>query len=308
MRMVASGTRLVSGRRETALELYQIRYFLALSETLNFTRAAERCFVSQPALTKAIQKLEELLGGRLFDRTKNAVQLTDLGRAMLPNFQQIYATANQAREHARRLVREQREVIRLGVMCSIDIHQVLGRVSAFTEAHPAVDVQLSEGTLEDLIDRLDKHLVDVAVMSSPSDFPRRFSTTTLFEDAYVVAHARQHRFAGREAIALIELRDEPYCSRQNCEYSDHIDRVMQEMGFDVRVVQESQREDWIQSMVGAGLGVAFMPESLATHAGLAFVHTSDHMFVRRVMALKVSDQPQSMSVAALLTALQQAQA
>ena len=100
------------------MELYQIRYFLAVADTLNFTRASERSFVSQPALTKAIQRLEDTIGGRLFDRAKNAVQLTELGRAMLPNFRQIYESANHAREEARRLTREQKEVVRVGVMCT----------------------------------------------------------------------------------------------------------------------------------------------------------------------------------------------
>ena len=96
------------------MELYQIRYFLAVAETLNFTRASERAFVSQPALTKAIQRLEETIGGRLFDRTKSSVQLTELGRAMLPNFRQIFDTAQATREQARRLTREQHEVVSPG--------------------------------------------------------------------------------------------------------------------------------------------------------------------------------------------------
>ena len=83
-----------------ALELYQICYFLNLADTLNFTRASERSFVSQPALTKAIQRLEETVGGRLFDRTKSSVQLTDLGRAMLPTFQQLFNGAQEAKEQA----------------------------------------------------------------------------------------------------------------------------------------------------------------------------------------------------------------
>ena len=86
------------------MELYQIRYFLAVADTLNFTRAAERSFVSQPALTKAIQRLEESLGGRLFERSKTQVQLTSLGQTMLPNFRQIFDNAMQAREQARRCV------------------------------------------------------------------------------------------------------------------------------------------------------------------------------------------------------------
>ena len=75
------------------MELYQIRYFLAVADTLNFTRASERSFVSLPALTKAIQRLEQAVGGRLFDRAKTPVQLTELGQAMLPSLRQIHLSA-----------------------------------------------------------------------------------------------------------------------------------------------------------------------------------------------------------------------
>src|SRR5690349_3653710 len=111
--VIARLVRFASRIRRAVMELYQIRYFLAVAETLNFTRASERSFVSQPALTKAIQRLEETLGGRLFDRTKNSVQLTGLGTALLPNLRQIYDGAVQARDRARRLTREHREVVRV---------------------------------------------------------------------------------------------------------------------------------------------------------------------------------------------------
>lgn len=103
------------------MELYQIRYFLNLADTLNFTRASERSFVSQPALTKAIQRLEETVGGRLFDRTKSSVQLTDLGRAMLPTFQQLFNGAQEAKEQARRLTAVQHTAVQVGLMCTVDM-------------------------------------------------------------------------------------------------------------------------------------------------------------------------------------------
>src|SRR4051794_38181397 len=137
------------------MELYQIRYFLAVAETLNFTRASERAFVSQPALTKAIQRLEETIGGRLFDRTKSSVQLTELGRAMLPNFRQIFDTAQATREQARRLTRPQREVVRVGVMCTIDFQQVLPGFAESQERH-GIELQFREGNLEALTDELDR--------------------------------------------------------------------------------------------------------------------------------------------------------
>lgn len=287
------------------MEIYQIRYFLAVSETLNFTRAAERCYVSQPALTKAIQKLEELLGGRLFDRTKNAVQLTDLGRAMLPNFQQIYATANQTREHAKRLVREQRAVVRVGVMCTVDFNLLLPCFVAYQQAHPKVDVMFREGTLESLTDALDKNEIDLGLMASPHPFAKRFAVTPMFSEDFVIAHGPAHRFAKMKNLALADLRNEPYCERLNCEFSDYIGRVLEERGVDVHTVQETTCEDWIHGMVRAGFGIAYMPQTLATMARLPYVTTDDCAFRRDVGALVLSERPLSDATMALRDALQQ---
>src|SRR3954467_3331403 len=79
--VIACAVRFAPRRRLRRMELYQIRYFLAVAETMNFTRASERSFVSQPALTKAIQRLEETIRGRLFERTANSVEHTRLGSA-----------------------------------------------------------------------------------------------------------------------------------------------------------------------------------------------------------------------------------
>lgn len=286
------------------MELYQIRYFIAVSETLNFTRAADRCFVSQPALTKAIQKLEELLGGRLFDRSRNAVHLTDLGRAMLPNFQQIYATANQTREQARRLLREQRPLVRAGVMCSVAFDLVLQGFLASQGPDASIDLQYREGSMEMLTDALDRNEIDLAVMAAPQEFPRRFRTVALFREDYVIAHGPAHRFAGSEQVSVRDLAGEPYCDRLNCEYTDYIDRELRTLGIEVDTVQASPREDWIEALVRAGVGIAYMPYSLALAGGVPHVHTPDCRFTRSIQAVMVADRPTSQGMEALLAALQ----
>src|SRR3954463_863112 len=149
------------------MELYQIRYFLAVADTLNFTRASERSFVSQPALTKAIQRLEEAIGGRLFDRTKNSVQLSELGHAMLPNFRQIHDRANEAREQARLFSRNQKDVVRIGVMCTIDFQLVLPGFERSQEGREDIVLNFQEGNLEALTDSLDRGGVDIGIMCSP---------------------------------------------------------------------------------------------------------------------------------------------
>ena len=285
------------------MELYQIRYFLAVAETLNFTRASERSFVSQPALTKAIQRLEEAVGGRLFDRSKNSVQLTELGRSMLPSFQQIYDSAAQAREQARRLTREQKEVVRVGVMCTIDFPQVLPGFIESQEGRGAVDLNFREGNLEALTDALDRGEVDVGIMCSPWEIPKRFTATPLFREDYVVAVGDDHRFNGRATVEMAELDREHYCERTQCEFTTYIERLLRARGVAVDVVQSSAREDWIQAFVRANFGIAFMPESIARAAGLASVRTGDCPIVREVSVLVQAERQVSVAQQAVIDAL-----
>jgi len=285
------------------MELYQIRYFLAVADALNFTRASERSFVSQPALTKAIQRLEETIGGRLFDRTKNSVQLTELGRAMLPNFRQIYDSANHAREQARRLTRDHHEVVRVGVMCTIDFHQVLPGFALSQEGRDEVALSFREGNLEGLTDALDQGEVDLGIMCSPYEIPKRFLATPLFREDYVVAIGDDHRFHGRRAIEMAELNRERYCERVMCEFSAYIERLLRTRSVSLEVVQKSAREDWIQALVRANFGIAFMPLSIAHAAGLGYVHTADVPIVREVSVLVQAERPISGAQQAVIDSL-----
>jgi DNA-binding transcriptional LysR family regulator len=285
------------------MELYQIRYFLAVADTLNFTRASERSFVSQPALTKAIQRLEEAIGGRLFDRSKNSVQLTELGRAMLPNFRQIYDTANQAREAARRLTQAKKDVVRVGVMCTIDFHQVLPGFVESQEGRTEVELVFREGNLEGLSDALDQGDIDLGIMCSPYEMPRRFAATPLFSEDYVLAIGDDHRFNGRREVAMAELQRERYCERVQCEFSTYIERLLRERGVRLEVVQQSSREDWIHALVRANFGVAFMPLSIAAAAGLAYVTMADVPIVREVGVLRLAERPATAAQQAVIDSL-----
>lgn len=285
------------------MELYQIRYFLAVADTLNFTRASERSFVSQPALTKAIQRLEEAIGGRLFDRTKNSVQLTDLGRGMLPNLRQIYETANKAREEARRLTRAQKEVVRVGVMCTIDFHQVLPGFVESQEGRNDVELSFREGNLEALTVALDEGDVDVGIMCSPYEVPKRFAAAALFSEEYVLAIGNDHRFSGRASVEMVELHRERYCERVMCEFSTYIERLLRESSVVLEVVQQSSREDWIQALVRANFGVAFMPISLARAADLAYVTMTNVPIVRQVSVLTQTERPTTATQQAVIDSL-----
>jgi DNA-binding transcriptional LysR family regulator len=285
------------------MELYQIRYFLAVAETLNFTRASERSFVSQPALTKAIQRLEEAIGGRLFDRTKNSVQLTELGREMLPNFRQIFETANHARDQARRLLGAQKGVVRVGVMCTIDFHQILPGFVESQYTRTEVELSFREGNLESLTESLDQGEVDIGIMCTPYEMPKRFTATRLFSEDYVLAIGEDHRFSGRKSVQMSELDRERYCERVMCEFSTYIERLLHDRGVRLEVIQQSSREDWIQALVRANFGVAFMPISIAQAAGLTYVTMSDVPIVREVCIMSQTDRPTSAAQKAVVDSL-----
>lgn len=249
------------------MELHQVKYFLAVCETLNFTRAAEHCNVSQPALTKAVKKLEDEFGGPLFRRERNQTHLSDLGRLMQPLLTQTYTSALAAKEQASKFGRMDKAPLRLGVMCSIGPRQLLGFFAALRKEVPQLELSLLEASGSELITGMIDGDLDLAIMGMP-DLPERFVTHPLFEERYMVAFAPGHRFESLNAIPYRELEGEDYLTRVKCEFSDHMDVTEEKPSVNVNIVYASEREDWIQSLIAAGLGCAVMPEYLPSIQGI----------------------------------------
>src|SRR6185436_69615 len=117
--MVIAGRLAVATGETAAVEMHQIRYFLAVCETLNFTRAADKCNVAQPSLTRAVKTLEEELGGPLFHRERANTHLTDLGRLMKPHLEQVLAETEAAKMRARSFTKLDNAELTVGLMCTI---------------------------------------------------------------------------------------------------------------------------------------------------------------------------------------------
>lgn len=275
------------------MELYQIRYFLNLADTLNFTRASERSFVSQPALTKAIQRLEEAVGGRLFHRTKSSVQLTEFGHAMLPSFQQLFDHAQHAKEQAQKLMAEQRAVLQIGLMCTVDMAHLLPGFSKCQQPDDPVEIAFTDGNLELIVDKLDQGDIDLAIMSAPYEMPKRFKSDRLFVEPFVVAFGAGHRFRDMRNIDLAALHQEPYCRRIECEFRPLADRMLDERNIVPHLVYQTAREDWVQAFVRSNFGVAFMPLSTVQRVGLDFTHISGDPIAREVSVYWHAERPMS---------------
>jgi len=173
--------------------MHQVRYFLAVADTLNFTRAAEQCHVSQPALTRAIQQLEEELGGLLLRRERKLTHLTDFGQLIEPHLRQLAADAEAAKTTAKRLLNLQQAQIRLGVMCTIGPARFMGFLARFRDANPGCDLTLVERVPGGLSQMLLQGELDLAVMAQPDAFNERLDVLPLYRERFCIAFPAGHR-------------------------------------------------------------------------------------------------------------------
>jgi DNA-binding transcriptional LysR family regulator len=282
------------------MEMQQVRYFLALAGTLNFTRAAEQANVTQPALTRAIQQLEAELGGPLFHRERQNTHLSELGRIMLPYFESIQGQAQAARAHARSLKTLETATLRIGAMCTIGPARVAELIVKFGRAHPNVELVVRDHGSGELLDQLAGGDLDLALFGLPDGPDVRFHALPLFRERFVVAIPPDHRLAAQNLVQARDLHDEAYVNRANCEYFDHARRELRQRGVIWRRVFSSERDDWVQGMIKAGLGFGFVPELCVTDPGLVTRRLVDPEFVRTIMLVTVRGRPHSPAVGAFV--------
>ncbi len=282
------------------MEMQQVRYFLALSRTLNFTRAAEQSNVTQPALTRAIQQLEAELGGPLFHRERQKTHLSELGRTMLPYFEGILAQAEAAKSQAQALMSLDQAVLHIGAMCTVGPAIVSDLLAAFRGSNPNVELRVSDMAAADLSARLDAGDLDVGLFGLPDGLDERFHALPLFQERFVVAVPRDHRFALQNVVRAEELHEENYVSRASCEYFDHARQAFHGQGVFMRKVFSSERDDWVQGMIKAGLGVGFIPEFCVTDPSLVIRKLIDPEFERTIMLATVRGRPHSPAVGAFV--------
>ncbi|MFO0996759.1 MAG: LysR family transcriptional regulator [Alphaproteobacteria bacterium] len=269
------------------MEMHQVRYFLAVCETLNFTRAAEQCNVAQPSLTRAVKNLEDELGGPLFRRERNNTHLTDLGQLMKPHLERILDASETARAEATGFKKLKRAPLRLGAMCTIGPIRLVPFFEKLRQEIPALDLSMREAGGKELVGALLAGEFDVALIGLP-EYPERLHARPLYAEHYVVAFPRGHRFEAMNSVPLGQLDGERYLSRVNCEYPQHFDALGIPDNAQVNVCYRSDREDWVQAMILAGMGIAIMPEYLPLVPGIATRIVTDPEITRTISVVTVA--------------------
>lgn len=284
------------------MEMHQIRYFLAVCEKLNFTQAAQTAYVTQPSLTQAIKKLEDELGGKLFFRDRSGCRLTSLGCMVEPKLRQIYQDALAAKAEAIQFTRLKKTPIRIGLMTTIGAQRLSPFFSRFQQEHPATELELIVDCETTLLKKLHTGLLDL-VISAPLKSPEKtWHTTLLYEERYVVAFNAAHPFANLKKINLQSIQSQPYLDRLNCELRETLKDICHDRNINLYATYRSNNEEWILSMVRAGIGVALMPEYTLPHDAedVRFHFLEDPEINRRVYAIYSGHMPEQGELSEML--------
>jgi LysR family transcriptional regulator, hydrogen peroxide-inducible genes activator len=284
------------------MELFQVRYFLALAKALNFTRAAEACNVTQPALTRAIQHLEEELGGPLLYRERSLTQLTELGRLMLPHLEAAYLAAQTATTQAAAFRRRDAAPLRLGLSTTISARALTPVLQELENRIKEFELTLVEGVTDELFAEMLDGKLDAAVTVEPEKLPDRISRWPLFQDRYVVLCRTEHRFSNLAEIPASALAEECVLVRTDgrSDFENLVRRLHLAGNLKPQTRHRGATEDHILHMASAGLGVAISATLQPVVPGLIAVPLGEPEAVRRIIVAAVAGRPHSTGLATFL--------
>jgi LysR family hydrogen peroxide-inducible transcriptional activator len=283
------------------MEMHQVRYFLAVAEELHFSRAAEKCNVTQSALSRAIQQLEVELGGSLIHRERHHTHLTDLGQMVRPHLEMVHRAAVKAKQLSQDVSQLNRVPLKLGIMSTISPDEIVELIAALKTRHEGLELRLCDASARELSDRLLAGDLEVIIYALPGEEPdERTHIMPLFREQMVIAVNRDHRLANERAFPVKELNGESYIHRMNCEFAGYADHILREKGVTCTPTYWSERDDWTMAMVAAGLGFAFMPANAVTHPDVVALPVVEPEFWRAVNLVTVRGRPYSPGVGALV--------
>ena len=271
------------------MELRHLRYFVAVAEMENVSRAALKLHVSQPALSRQIRDLEDELGFSLLERTAKSVRLTDAGRAFLDNARALLQSADDAVTKARAVASAEPTELHVGYSPTPTAEILPKILRAFQRAMPNVHVRLHDWSNKDILEGIRDGRLQLGLIVPPakaSALPD-LRYEELFHERVCVAVAPQHPFARRRAIPLADVAAEPLIGLTREDYPSYYDLlsiVFSKSKQKPRVIEEYDSFTGIISAVEAGTGVAIGADTLG------------HSFGNRVKVLHITPEPKPIPV------------
>ena len=288
------------------MEMHQIRYFLGVARTLNFTRAAEECHVSQPSLTRAVKLLEEELGGDLFRRERNTSHLTELGQRMLPLLQHCYDTAQGAKSLATSIKKGEVATLRLALSRTIDITILLPFLKELVRTMNGLELKFLRGTAAEIANLLKQGDADLAIAGPLGETWDRLDARPLFSEEFVLVVHAQHRLAAKTTIDIDDLLQERLLRHMYCEYRLPLTALLQNRLPALTHGHEVASERDLLSLLEGNIGVAFAPRSMSLPECLRPVQVDALDLSRTVYLYNVAGRPRGTPAGVFMKQLQAA--
>jgi DNA-binding transcriptional LysR family regulator len=266
------------------MHLRHLESFVAVAEHLNFSRAAEDLHVAQPAVSQQIRALETELGVLLFDRIGKKVSLTEAGRALLPYARQILALVNAAENEVRERDQLKRGKTSLGAPPTVSTHVLPEQLTHFHQLWPGLEVALREAGTKTLLTLVEDGKLDLAIVSTDT-LPESVESAPFLEETYILAVSSRHPFLGkRQTVKLADLNAEPFILfPEGYKLREVTLNACRSAGFDPKIVLDGGAMQSALEFVGAGLGVALVPELALTESNnIHAVRISDQALRRKL--------------------------
>lgn len=264
------------------MDINRVRYFLAFCETLSFTETAHRLKMSQPALTRALLKLENEVGGSLIRREGKHTHLTPFGKLMHQQFEALENIDRQTHRLAREYVSGPAQTVKIAVMCTIGPRRFSRFLAHYCNLNPKSQIVLLDLEHACLVDHLLEGHVDCALVGTAVNDEQRLRSMDLYSERLVVAHAINHAFSSRDSVSLEDITQEPYLDRLKCEFRSMFLEKCRTRNINAECAILCENDQWIQSLICIGAGVSIMPEESVMIDGVATTEIDGEDLHRKV--------------------------
>lgn len=280
---------------DEGIELRHFRYFLAVADTLHFSRAAERLRMAQPPLSQQIRRLEQMLGHALFNRTTRGVTLTPAGQLLVERARGTIEKVQDDLSQVRRLGRGEEGALTVGFSGSVMFTCLPAGIERFSRRYPKVELRLRELSTSAQISALLDGTIDLAFLRD-GEAGEGIATSTLLKERYVAVLPAAHRLARKRTLRVKDLQNEPFilfARRMGPLAFDRTIACCEKAGFRPNIVQDAPQWPTLVSLVAAGLGVSLAPACVANVRIPAAVYREVRTACRTTIDLGVHERQAS---------------
>ncbi len=271
------------------MELRQIEYFLAVCQARNFTRAAQACNVTQPALTKSLKLLEFELGGELIDRQAKPMRLTDLGELLVEKFRKLHDLKNNIAAQASLFSNMDSSTHTIGIVNTIGEEKLFQLSQSIQLKFPCIALSISMLPQQALEEKVLEGCLELAIFVDKPNQSRWCKKSPLFTETFVLALPEHHALSDKKTITTSDLHNVNYIRRDHCEMNDIVDAYFEHQGIKLNTQLSTDQEGFASQMIEAGLGVSIMPKALGKKMSTTR-EISDFPFQRTLSLFRLSDR------------------